>query len=217
LRGEPGSGKTTLARWYAARIGDFFYKVANDKEDWIIAKDGGIVILDEIHRLKECEPLYPLLDKGALILIGCTTEGNPIHPALVRRMREIRLDPYTENDLIKIVQNNYPSLTTVSSVEIARRAVSNPANALRIAKLVDMVGLKSAFDMMGIDEDGLDGLERRYLTYIGNNQPVSLTTLSAVFNVTKDMALEIERNLIKLGKIEITSRGRSITNEVYTV
>ena len=99
LWGPPGVGKTTLAKIYANSLKANFYElsaVSAGKEDIRkIIKENAflpgpkILFLDEIHRFNKAQQdfLLPYVEKGALVLIGATTE-NPsfeVIPVLLSR------------------------------------------------------------------------------------------------------------------------------------
>lgn len=90
LYGEPGCGKTTLARVIAKELGFDFYEfnatsikieevrkvIANYKN----ALTRPLIFIDEIHRLSKTqeEVLLPYMESGAVVLIGASTQ-NPYY------------------------------------------------------------------------------------------------------------------------------------------
>ena len=132
LWGPPGSGKTTLARIYAAAIGaDFFEISAVDAGKDDIKKvlgraaSGGaslearssqleafrtkpkVLFVDEIHRFNKAQQdfLLPFVERGDITLIGATTE-NPsfeIISPLLSRTRVFVLNDHTEKEMEKII------------------------------------------------------------------------------------------------------------------
>jgi putative ATPase len=117
LWGPPGSGKTTLARLYAAALGAEIFElsaVSAGKDDIRAIVDAGslgrpkVLFLDEIHRFNKAQQdfLLPFVELGALTLVGATTE-NPsfeVIPALLSRCRVFVLNELTEKDMRAIAK-----------------------------------------------------------------------------------------------------------------
>lgn len=134
LWGPPGTGKTTIARIYAAALDAELYElsaVSAGKEDIrrimgsekartrsmaaqeafaadVFAGKPKVVFLDEIHRFNKSQQdfLLPYVESGELTLIGATTE-NPsfeVIPALLSRCRVFVLEPLSEEALRNIVK-----------------------------------------------------------------------------------------------------------------
>ena len=117
LWGTPGTGKTTLARIYAAAINAVFYElsaVSAGKDDIrkIVNKEREedrprVLFLDEIHRFNKAQQdfLLPFVESGELVLIGATTE-NPsfeVIPALLSRLRVFVLEEHSAEDMAEII------------------------------------------------------------------------------------------------------------------
>lgn len=119
LWGPPGSGKTTLARMYAQALGAEFHEISavdSGKDDIKQIVSSGklkdfnkpvILFIDEIHRFNKSQQdfLLPYVERGALTLIGATTE-NPsfeVISALLSRCRVFVLNPLSEEEMDEIV------------------------------------------------------------------------------------------------------------------
>jgi putative ATPase len=117
--GPPASGKTTLAHIIAKELDCDFYNlsaVMDGKEELknilskaqdtsnLLKKTTSILFIDEIHRWNKAQQdaLLPYVEKGAIILIGATTE-NPsfsVNSALLSRCRVFVFKAHNLEDIV---------------------------------------------------------------------------------------------------------------------
>lgn len=111
--GSPGTGKTTLAKAFAASMNVYSISlnaVSDNKAKMeasfqeAIRMAPSIIIIDEIHRLDKGKQdlLLPHLENGDFFLIGCTT-ANPliaINPAIRSRTRLLETERLSEDDIL---------------------------------------------------------------------------------------------------------------------
>lgn len=169
-------------------------------------------------------------------LVGATTRLGLLTSPLRARfgiVEQMRL--YTPEELTKIVQRGAKSLqetiTQEASSEIGMRSRGTPRVALRLLRRVRDVALvrgegaisgeltKAALDMLGVDGQGLDEQDRRFLralTELFGGGPVGLSTLAAALNEDCQTIEDIyEPYLIQKGLLERTPRGRKATRNTY--
>jgi len=122
LWGPPGCGKTTLAHIYARAFSAHFVsfstvfgsvsdlrKIVKEAEASPLFNTKTILFVDEIHRFNKAQQdaFLPYVERGTITLIGATTE-NPsfsLNNALLSRVRVLTLNPLTDDDLYKILDN----------------------------------------------------------------------------------------------------------------
>ncbi|MGV0005919.1 MAG: replication-associated recombination protein A [Candidatus Porifericomitaceae bacterium WSBS_2022_MAG_OTU9] len=145
--GPPGSGKTTLAKLLAKKVGAGFVAlsavfagvaevravVSEAKQRRASGSGGTILLLDEIHRFNKAQQdsLLPYIEDGSIWLVGATTE-NPsfaLNNALLSRLRVYVLRSLKEEDLQLILQR--------ALQELGQDAVLSPTALARLAEVAD--------------------------------------------------------------------------------
>jgi Holliday junction DNA helicase RuvB len=169
-------------------------------------------------------------------LIGATTRAGLITAPLRSRFGIVhRLEFYSPEDLLRIVERSAKILgiTTdeVGATEIARRSRGTPRVANRLLRRVrdyaevrakgqvTLAVARDALAMLGVDEHGLDEVDRNLLLTIiqkYSGGPVGLGTIAASLSEEEDAIEEIyEPYLMQLGLLDRTPRGRVATALAY--
>jgi Holliday junction DNA helicase RuvB len=151
-------------------------------------------------------------------------------PLLDRFGLQHHLDFYAPEELARVITRSASLLATpvdeAGALEIARRSRGTPRIANRLLKRVrDYAQVRGdgsithevadeALRREGVDADGLNDLDRRYLQTIlafYNGGPVGIEALAATLNEEKDtLADVIEPYLLKQGWVVRTAGGRKI-------
>jgi Holliday junction DNA helicase RuvB len=176
------------------------------------------------------------IDLPPFTLVGATTRSGLITTPLRERFGiPLRLNFYDAEELQQIVRRGARvlsmDLTAEGAHEIARRSRGTPRVAGRLlrrvrdfaavaeAGRVDARTADAALGRLDVDQQGLDAMDRRYLTCIAANYgggPVGVETLSAALSEQRDVLEEvIEPYLIQQGLLQRTPRGRMLTSGGY--
>ncbi|POZ53206.1 Holliday junction branch migration DNA helicase RuvB [Methylovulum psychrotolerans] len=177
------------------------------------------------------------LDLPPFTLVGATTRAGLLTSPLRDRFGIVqRLEFYTVDELTSIILRSANvlgiSMESQGAFEVARRSRGTPRIANRLLRRVrDYAEVKSngivtetvamqALDMLKVDSNGFDALDRKLLlTMIENfaGGPVGLDTLAAAISEERGTIEDVlEPYLMQQGFIMRTPRGRVVTQHAYT-
>jgi len=169
-------------------------------------------------------------------LIGATTRAGLITAPLRSRFGIVhRLEFYRPEDLCEIVRRSAAILSIplddTGAEEVARRSRGTPRVANRLLRRVrDFAEVRAqgrvtgevareALDRLGVDEHGLDDVDRNLMLTIiqkFSGGPVGLNTIAASLSEEEDAIEEIyEPYLMQMGLLGRTQRGRIATPLAY--
>ncbi len=173
------------------------------------------------------------LDLPKFTIIGATTKLSMISGPLRDRFgMSFRLDFYTDEELKQLVMQKARMLGVAidvqAALEIAKRSRMTARIAIRILKrvrdmsivdgkeFIDVLTAKKALELLEIDDNGLDILDRNILKVIiehFSNRPVGLSTLAASLSEEPETIETVyEPFLIKKGLLKRTPKGRVVTD-----
>ena len=169
-------------------------------------------------------------------LIGATTRAGLLTSPLRDRFGIVqRLEFYAVEELTEIVTRSGQRLDvkvdSEGAVEIARRARGTPRVANRLLRRVrDYAEVRadgsvsaetadSALDLLNVDQEGIDVMDRKLLLTIlekFSGGPVGLDSLAAAIGEERDTIEDVvEPYLIQQGYMMRTPRGRVATERAY--
>ncbi|HHS48844.1 MAG TPA: Holliday junction branch migration DNA helicase RuvB [Desulfurella acetivorans] len=175
------------------------------------------------------------LDLPKFTFVGATTRiGMLTNPLRDRFGLVLRLDYYNLDELVKIIKRSAFVLNVKIDEEsakiIAQRSRSTPRIANKILRRVrDLAQVrqidtitkeiaKEALEIINIDENGLDYLDKKYLEVVNNvfnGGPVGIETLASSLGEDKKTLEEVvEPYLLQCGYIKKTPKGRVAVNQV---
>ncbi|MBP9779432.1 Holliday junction branch migration DNA helicase RuvB [Candidatus Gracilibacteria bacterium] len=174
------------------------------------------------------------MDIPRFTLIGATTKLSSLSSPLRDRFGNVlKLDLYNESELAKIVGRSFgimgfSGMSDDALLSIASRSRGTPRIANRYVKILrdyatigkDIESKKECeaiFENFGVDNYGLDMLDRKLLTHLRDTfggRPVGLSTLAQVIGEEVPTIEDVvEPYLLQIGFIERTPRGRQITKK----
>lgn len=176
------------------------------------------------------------MDLPKFTLVGATTRTGLLTPPLRDRFGVVlRLEFYSPEELVTIVQRSARILGMgidgSGALELGRRSRGTPRIANRLLRrvrdfaqvggheIVDKKVADEALNLLGVDQDGLDEMDRRIMLAIidkFDGGPIGLETLATVVCEEKNTLEDVyEPFLIQSGFIKRTPRGRVATPKAY--
>jgi len=176
------------------------------------------------------------LDLPRFTLIGATTRAGLLTSPLRDRFGIVeRLEFYSAEELSRIVTRSAGILQITidneGSLELARRSRGTPRVANRLLRrvrdyaevkgdgFIDLPIAAAAMEMLRVDEQGFDTMDRRLLKLIiehFDGGPVGVESIAASLSEERGTVEDVlEPYLIQQGYITRTARGRMATSKAY--
>ena len=176
------------------------------------------------------------LDLSKFTLIGATTRAGSLSAPLRNRFGVIsKFEMYTIDELKEIIKRSADILNIgiddESLTELARRSRGTPRVANRLLKrvrdfsqvkgsgVIEIDITKKTLNSLGIDEEGLEGLDREILKVIidrFHGGPVGIDTISAAIGEERVTIEDVyEPYLIQAGFLHRTQKGRMVSEQAY--
>jgi holliday junction DNA helicase RuvB len=172
----------------------------------------------------------------AFTIVGATTKAGLLSKPLHERFAIFHHVEFYKPDTLQEIVKRSAGLLTVTidddaAAEIARRSRGTPRitnNCLKRVRdfaqvradgHVTLDVARKALDMLGVDELGLDELDRRFLRVIAefyDGGPVGIEALAATLNEDRDTLEDVvEPYLLRTGLLNRTSKGRRATKSAF--
>jgi Holliday junction DNA helicase RuvB len=176
------------------------------------------------------------LDLPRFTLVGATTRTGLVTGPLRDRFGFVaRLDHYETDELVAIVERGAALLGVAlgpgGAREIARRSRGTPRLAIRLLRrvrdyvevrgdgVVDERSAREGLALFGVDELGLDGVDRRILSALCERfggRAVGLSTLAVSVGEEPETVEDVyEPFLLRQGLVQRTPRGRVATPAAF--
>jgi Holliday junction DNA helicase RuvB len=170
------------------------------------------------------------------VLIGATTRAGLLSAPLRERFGIFRtLEFYSDEELVEIAKRSAALLEVPidmdGAFEVARRSRGTPRIVNRLLKrvrdfaqvrgsgVIDKETVAGALKLEGVDEHGLNRLDRKYLQTIIDfykGGPVGIEAIAATLQEESDTLVDIvEPYLLNTGFLTRTSTGRKVTEKAY--
>ena len=177
----------------------------------------------------QAKPATEMLGLPPFTLLGASTMSGLVSAPLRSRFaHELTLEPYSLDDLTRIVLGASRMMGIELAPEVALEVASRSRSTARVAIghlrwlaeyasglgiEPDFDAVREAFEMRDVDACGLTGQDRRYLSMLVEaGQPVGLASVSAAINETVETIEQaMEPHLIREGLIRRAPRGRVAT------
>jgi len=166
----------------------------------------------------------------SISFIFCTTDKSSLLDTLCNRLHPLYLDDYTIDEKVQYIRNTLIKFDTTIEDSAAELMAKGAKNMRHLAKLCDRLmdyklsynvasavfsdnEINGLFKILGIDAHGRDKNDIKYIEYVGSHGPISITNIAQYLNMSsKDVIDKVEPFLVRSGWINITKRGRELTD-----
>lgn len=162
--------------------------------------------------------------------IFCTTDKSELNDAMETRLHPINLEEYSLQEkcesVHKVFENHRIELEPQQNATLIANASKNMRHLIKLCervidyahtkrtKTIHGKDIQKVLSILGIDGYGCDETDRKYLNYVSDNMPVSLSNIGRFLNIPdNEVKTKIEPFLIRKNWINITQKGRILTKK----
>jgi len=165
-------------------------------------------------------------------LIACCNDKGLMHLALLRRFMDIKFERYSPEEIYEIAENTVKkikiNITKGAIEEISKRSRLNPSTCNSLIQIIQSFQIRDGLNtidkdkvikymnFLGIDYNGLKDEDRSILELLNKskNNTLSSQSICSILGIDKkEFELIISPFLLQMGLIEISPRGRSLTDK----
>lgn len=215
LLGEPGLGKTHLARYVAYRRSEPFEEFLSpiEVEDMPLS---GVVLLDEVHRQRQPEPLFRIMERVVPTVMAATTRPEAVDKAFRSRFfLELHLRPYSTEAMKELISAELSA--PVETIDILSTASAGiPRQAKRLITVAQRLNTDDPERILAACQITADGLTDLHLDYLRTlermNKPTGLSQLATIMYADETTVKSLERLLLEKELIQLKPTGRTVTS-----
>ncbi len=215
ILGESGIGKTQFGRWIASQRREAFEEMlCPAKPEDIPVR--GIVLLDEAHKQRSPEWLFPTMESDTVTILAATTRPELLEPAFKTRFFiTIHMPKADEETLVELCKYLLGDVDDASALIYAGASAGNPRQMERICAVAEQVGVNDPDLVLAtcrLTADGVTEYQIRLLEALQRAaRPMGLGSLAVMMYSDEQSIREAERLLVENALVDLLSNGRTLT------
>ena len=217
ILGMPGVGKTRIAQWIASQMEEPFEELLCPVNPDDIPPSG-IVLLDECHRQRHPEWLFPAMGSGDFSILGATTRPEILDAAFKSRfILTLNLKRYGVEAMTEMAKFLLPELNKEAAEVYATASAGNPRQLELLIEIAKSVGWQEYEVVLSSARITGDGFTETHINVLEalqkTGRPVGVSTVASMLYLDEQSVKEAEQFLVENDLMELRSNGRVLTRE----